>query len=387
MKSKLTGITQSIVLALFWGLFIPLSAGLIYSWFIQHDRIEKEVHSFHNHIINSLARNVKDALLSFSPNEAQNMTNVLIGDPRILEINIYSSLYEMYLVHIDKQSIHTASEPLKLRKSLLDETEDIGYIEIIIDRAFFFAQQSQEQFNNVLLFIAMFVVGLTVIVPVIYFKVLQPIQRLIRQAHILSSGDLETAFAWKGTDEISILGKTFETMRQKLLASFQKVQQLAITDELTGLPNRRAFVEKAQKAIEFSQQSCNPLALVMIDLDHFKTINDTFGHAVGDDVLQEFSGILQDCARESDIVGRLGGEEFAICMPDTTQEKAAELTEHIRHSINTHTFAGNRRLTASFGVAPCNGLHLEKLFELADNALYRAKTGGRNCVEIASKDD
>ncbi|MFV9506490.1 MAG: MASE3 domain-containing protein [Oscillochloridaceae bacterium umkhey_bin13] len=169
--------------------------------------------------------------------------------------------------------------------------------------------------------------------------------------------------------------------QSELLIANAQLQALATSDGLTGLANHRALQEKLAAAVELSRRSASPLALIMLDIDHFKRFNDTFGHPAGDHVLKVVSGVLRASVRLSDTVARYGGEEFAILMPETDLVGAFETAERCRHAINTLTWK-DWTITASFGVAawePSCGLPQQLIAE-ADAALYAAKHAGRNRV-------
>jgi diguanylate cyclase (GGDEF)-like protein/PAS domain S-box-containing protein len=167
---------------------------------------------------------------------------------------------------------------------------------------------------------------------------------------------------------------------------FEEVQLLAITDSLTGLFNRRHFFSLAEKEFERSLRYHRPLALLMLDLDEFKQVNDRYGHLIGDQVLQTTSAIIQQSLRKVDISGRYGGEEFVILMPETDQEKALQAAERLRQTIAEFPILlsdENISVTTSIGVACCDSqddLRLEILLNRADEALYQAKHMGRNRV-------
>lgn len=171
---------------------------------------------------------------------------------------------------------------------------------------------------------------------------------------------------WRRTFQLS-----WELQQAHALAA-----RLARTDELTGLNNRRAFSSLGRRALEQSRRYSRPLSLVMFDIDHFKAINDTRGHAAGDKVLQEVAGVLLSVVRTSDIAGRIGGEEFAVLLPETAQNEAVAFAERLRQG-----FAA-LEVTCSFGVASRGEevVVLDTLLMRADEALYRAKDGGRNRV-------
>lgn len=168
-----------------------------------------------------------------------------------------------------------------------------------------------------------------------------------------------------------------------------KLSALATTDPLTGLHNRRSFEARLTHELRRSQRNGSPVSLVLLDVDHFKTYNDTFGHPAGDRVLKGLAALLIEQSRETDLVCRFGGEEFAILLPDTPAEGAMTLAERYRQSVEKEGFA-HRDITVSLGVATHvtrrrqRGAIDERCAELiaeADRALYEAKSKGRNRVE------
>jgi diguanylate cyclase (GGDEF)-like protein len=164
----------------------------------------------------------------------------------------------------------------------------------------------------------------------------------------------------------------------------ETISQLARTDELTGLHNRRSFNEIFALALSAARRHGHPLSLISIDLDFFKTVNDTLGHSVGDLVLQEFSRLILKKVRDEDIAVRLGGEEFSILLSHTAVAAATALAERIRSNFEQNPGSASPLvMTASFGVVQLrNGEHGETLLKRADDALYRAKHEGRNRVIV-----
>jgi len=165
----------------------------------------------------------------------------------------------------------------------------------------------------------------------------------------------------------------------------------AMVDPLTGIANRRAFMQDAAQLAKQHRTSPRPTAVLLIDLDHFKSINDRFGHALGDRALELFALTARQSVRSTDLLGRLGGEEFAAVLADTTQEKAVAVAERIRASFAQAALEVDNRpvgATVSIGLVHCHGavLDMHELLAQADLALYCAKESGRNRVEIASLD-
>ncbi|HXC24567.1 MAG TPA: sensor domain-containing diguanylate cyclase [Gemmatimonadaceae bacterium] len=166
-----------------------------------------------------------------------------------------------------------------------------------------------------------------------------------------------------------------------------RLEALAHTDPLTHLLNRRALTIRLVAELERVRRYNSPLTILMIDIDHFKQVNDTYGHLVGDDVLRGISAILQRSVRTVDMVARYGGEEFVVVLPETGEQGAVVFAERIRERVEEHSFEAERsraaRVTVSIGVSSFPALHVdtaEHLLSRADAALYRAKECGRNKV-------
>lgn len=181
-----------------------------------------------------------------------------------------------------------------------------------------------------------------------------------------------------------ILAGQFAIQLQKVIL-YKKVQEMSITDSLTEVSTRRYFLERASEEIRRSMRHKSNLSLLMLDLDHFKDKNDRFGHLVGDVVLKEVASILKSSLREIDIIGRLGGEEFAIMLTGTGKDGAFQVAERIRESIEGAVFKAydevvSITVSAGISVFPDDGVDIESLVESADKALYKAKESGRNKV-------
>jgi diguanylate cyclase (GGDEF)-like protein len=163
-------------------------------------------------------------------------------------------------------------------------------------------------------------------------------------------------------------------------------EQRASTDALTGLPNRRAIQETIKRMVAQSSRTLSPFSVLMIDLDHFKQINDRYGHDRGDEVLAAVGAALQATLRASDFAGRWGGEEFMFLLPDTAVDGAVDLAERVREALSEIDLATvDGAITASIGIAtiPDHAGDAEHLERSADRALYTAKRKGRDRIEIA----
>jgi diguanylate cyclase (GGDEF)-like protein len=173
------------------------------------------------------------------------------------------------------------------------------------------------------------------------------------------------------------------------LSFYQEIQQLAVRDGLTGLYNYRYFRQQIERTVQQARRYGSPVSLLMIDLDNFKSYNDSYGHLKGDMILKEVSGLLLVHTRASDLVARYGGEEFVVLLPEINEEHAHNVGEKIRQVIEEHPFAlaaGElpKSLTISVGVASSPGeWSADALIQKADEALYRAKSLGKNRVVAA----
>ncbi|ABK45132.1 diguanylate cyclase [Magnetococcus marinus MC-1] len=170
-----------------------------------------------------------------------------------------------------------------------------------------------------------------------------------------------------------------------LRKALQQLEVMATHDKLTGILNRHGFQERGKYIIDQSQRHSWPLAVVMMDIDHFKKINDSFGHDIGDLVLQSLGSELKKSVRSTDIVARLGGEEFALILPNTDSKHAHQIADSIRKKIETSRLSlpDGKFLTYTLSLGVTSGLGIDKmdlLLNQADNALYRAKGTGRNRV-------
>jgi diguanylate cyclase (GGDEF)-like protein len=200
------------------------------------------------------------------------------------------------------------------------------------------------------------------------------VQMLVRQKNVL---------------ELAVLQRTRELEQEKaeLLHAREQMRHFAESDGLTNLLNHRVILDRLRGEVERSRRENMPLSILMIDLDHFKSINDTYGHMAGDHVLKVVSAILQRAIRSYDWVGRYGGEEFLLILPGSSFNAAQVRAEQLRLAIKSATIVDGDRaihVTASFGVAAGFPIAPDSVIRTADQALYRAKASGRDCV-IASK--
>lgn len=233
-------------------------------------------------------------------------------------------------------------------------------------------------------------------------SLVSPLRRLSRGAARVAGGDLAVDIPVTGLSEVSYLTQVFNHMvsrlkkgreeiseaHQSLIETNEILHQISITDSLTGLHNRKHIMDllghEMAKAIRYG----HALSVLMLDIDYFKNINDTFGHQVGDSVMHQLAGALKESVRECDYVGRYGGEEFLILLPNSTMQDSAALAERIRQTtgrLQIHAGGSRISVTISIGVSgyPEGGSDTESIIRRADDALYQAKSRGRDCVVMS----
>lgn len=188
-------------------------------------------------------------------------------------------------------------------------------------------------------------------------------------------------------DEIGIVSRAISSLVSDMDEMVRKLRFDANTDVLTGLANRRLMLSRGPQELAKAAENHDPLTLLVFDLDHFKAINDTFGHETGDKVLMMVAHTVRSSLRPADLAARIGGEEFCVLLPNTTAQQAHAIAERLRTSIETLTIEPmpKGRITASFGLAQSQGKKplFQDVMVRADTALYSAKEHGRNCIMIS----
>lgn len=221
-------------------------------------------------------------------------------------------------------------------------------------------------------------------------SILQPLTTLEQGARRFGNGDLSHRIALANRDELGHLAWAFNEMAERMEGQNAALSELSMRDGLTGLYNRRELQRRLKEEIDRSARYGRHFALLMVDCDHFKRVNDEYGHLAGDHVLHQIADTLRAALRATDFVARYGGEEFAILLPETAETGALELAERIRALVGDRAIpledATALQMTVSIGVAnfPGDGSTERELTAKADQALYAAKRAGRNRVCQAS---
>jgi diguanylate cyclase (GGDEF)-like protein len=184
----------------------------------------------------------------------------------------------------------------------------------------------------------------------------------------------------------SFLFLIFAITEIMLIVEWINIRKLALTDSLTNAYNRRYFTQMLEREIEYAKRTGLTFSIIMVDLDHFKNVNDRFGHAAGDLVLKSLVNMIKQRIRKTDCIARWGGEEFLILLPNTPVDKGAYLAEELRKRLSRMIIPKVGHVTASFGVtAYCEGDTIDTLVMRADSMMYKAKSFGRNCVRFTDE--
>ena len=323
----------------------------------------------------------------------------LLENPQVMAVRIDEGL------NAEQRTVHTRAgdnRPLdaetsegrlnRRQEKVMRFGEALGTLTVWFD-ARFGEGLLQQRRNQMLWLVAVQVLAsLAVLMPLLVSRVLKPVERLKVQASALlerDAGDTPAVFSWTRHDELGLLGRHLGQIKLQLSELFgqlesknAQLEQLALYDHLTGLPNRTLFVDLVQREILHAHRTQQRFGIFFIDLDRFKAVNDSKGHAAGDAVLIEISNRLRQVVREVDVVGRQSGDEFLVLARDVTQwESLGEMADRILKSVEAPVAVagGLARVSASIGIAlfPDDAADLESLLKSADIAMYQAKALGR----------
>ncbi len=276
------------------------------------------------------------------------------------------------------QKLNGQDDLIQLQFPIVHNKQVLGHFLVGISR-----QSLRSEFNRQLiiqlLVLAGIVVFLSVAIHVVFrLNVLAPINKLIAASEDVGRGQY-TLLEAKSEDEMGYLARAFNAMTEAVRREQAKLHRQANFDTLTGLPNRMMAFDRIKQEISRAKRSDQRFAVFFVDLDNFKNVNDSLGHAVGDELLVAIGTRVQACIRESDIVARLGGDEFVVLAPDIANEvKVEEFAERLIKAVSEPQELAGRHVVAncSIGIAiyPDNGKSVEELMANADNAMYQAKS-------------
>ncbi|MEW5706343.1 MAG: diguanylate cyclase [Actinomycetota bacterium] len=249
------------------------------------------------------------------------------------------------------------------------------------------SRSNQAKRDNAIAILSVSLAALLVSIIVAYivgYQVTKPIKVMAKRARLIAEGDYKQRIDYSGVREIDELATSFNIMSEALEANRQCLEERAYTDSLTGLYNHRYFQDSLTNELMRSDRYKHPLSLIVIDIDDFKKVNDNFGHKKGDTALQLLADRMKAQVRETDIPCRIGGEEFAIILPETTSYEAYTVAERLRMDVASQTIPDIGKITISLGIStfPDHATDKESIIEAADVAMYHSKRNGKNMTSI-----
>ena len=254
-------------------------------------------------------------------------------------------------------------------------------------------------FNILILYIITLVIVIIPFLLLLYFKYISPMKELYRGTSEIIDGNLDYTFTASGKNDLSTLANNLNLMLKTIKQQQNTLEELTLTDHLTGLANRRRLDSQLEFEVERYKRYHTPLSILVCDVDDFKSVNDTYGHLLGDTVLAEMASSFITNLRKTDLPARFGGEEFVILLPDTSMAKAKLVADKLRNEVKALRFATKNNdligITLTIGISsteqfdeftkenlPTMDDAKYFLLEQADKALYRGKSAGKNQISI-----
>ncbi len=358
-----------------------------------------------------LSLNAIDRVLTDYTQTETRETYLVNGQGKILASShlFTSAARDIYLDHAKVTKLYDHKER-PVTYASYNGTTVIGTLKIIpslewgvvaeMDKVKAFAQITKLR-HMTLLLVGGLLVGIGLCAYLLGLTIVRPLRRLTRGADQVAAGNLDVDLPVNTQSEVGYLTRVFnhmvarlrrsrdelDSVNAELQAKNRELHQLSITDELTGLYNRKHLMETLTAEVTRSKRNDHTFALLVVDIDHFKLVNDTYGHQKGDEVLFRLGEIFRETVRSCDYVARYGGEEFIIMLPEVGKAGGQEVAERIRQRVARERInPKGDRITVSLGMAMFaeHGETPEALFQQADQALYAAKTTGRNRVVTAT---
>jgi len=410
-------------------LIVPVMSLLLYSGFIvysysEHRQSSEKILEIRDHYLplfemtnesENLFREIrniyKDAVLAdesaWLPQAKYKSQQLLLN---LTSLNKYLQIIELQKVEKIQKSFSSYQENVELlakkvlenNEKLIDQNDLVKNVEhyhneteveltnlkISIKARFHQTIDETNKVMNTLLFLSSFIaIGLLIFLLVVTFAVslstyLSFKEVILRLKELAQGGtDFSRRLVHNKKDELGYLIHWFNKLSDKLEQDYLHLEMISITDKLTQLNNRTRTDSYFSQVIAEAHQQSMSLAVILIDVDNFKKINDKYGHLVGDKVLQCFAQILKDNALEHSFIGRWGGEEFILIISDMSIDKATVYANLVREKIAQEQFEDVGKITASFGISSYHSKDTPNtLMKRADDALYQAKDAGRNCV-------
>lgn len=368
------------------------------------DDVAQNEHLSHAYVLDLSGKLI---LNSQDPSVSQPNKHVPAPDVNSSGINVSEIAYNDQPMLVLQKKLDLGSSPWGVLTLFFSQTE-------LEQKVLHYSQQMQKKINNsILKSLLSMLLFLLLFLPLAYSMALhisRPIIDLTKRAEELSEGNFTPQCIGTGNrkDEIGMLERSFNKMSENLQNSYSKLEEynlhleqmvqsrtaeledkniklekLSVTDSLTQLYNRVKLDEVFAEQVHASIRYNTPFSILLCDVDLFKSVNDNFGHLIGDKILIEIANILNETIRGTDIIGRWGGEEFLIICRETDKENALKLAQRLRTAVESHSFTGHQNQTISIGVSSFMPKDSDlSMLARADRALYSAKSSGRNCVSF-----
>ena len=342
---------------------------------------------------------IAEAMWALDRNALDAALNRILDNPQVVAVHVDDNLSTTPSLERLRpgfsQSLREETDAKRLRRyqQVIERTGDnLGTITVWFDMGYGRGLLSQRRTEMLLLVALQVLASIAVLMPILVTRVFKPIERLKAQATALLEHAEEAtgpAFIWRRNDELGLLGRHLGEVQGQLKALFAQLetknaqlQQLALYDHLTGLPNRSLFTDLVQREIQQARRSDQRFGLLFIDLDRFKAVNDTLGHAAGDTLLVELARRLREILRNVDVVCRQSGDEFLVMVRHVDHwESLGEMADRILKAVEEPVATGHgmARVSASIGISmfPDDAEDFEMLVKNADTAMYQAKSLGR----------
>jgi len=344
-----------------------------------------------------MATNLSASLAFDDKKSAKNILQSLYTDKTIEAALLFDKNNKLFSSYTDGIKLNVAIKKMRLlanNSTYHDIDNIIVTSNIILDKekiGKLILLYNTDEIKNTLKMIFLILLGISLFVLLIMYKVASILQNKLTKPiyilvdnmkSILKENDYTRKIKEKSNDEFQIVFDGFNTMLNEIQNDKIALEKLANTDPLTGLYNRRHFYELINPFLSINKREKKTSSLIMLDIDKFKNVNDTYGHDVGDIILVNLAITVSANIRESDIFSRFGGEEFMIFLPHTNEEQAIKMAEKLRKAVEASKNVQNIKTTISIGVSEIID-DIEVSIKAVDTALYVAKNNGRNRVEVA----
>lgn len=373
---KNSKISNVVLAGLFGGIFLPIFITYIFFTNNYKERSEQTM----DILTESISISASEALWFFSDEWTKVVVQSAVKNTKIYSATIHNNK-KVKVSHTQENRIipNIHKRVVNLKK----DTEVLGTLTLVFNMDEINKDIYIERSNLLWILLFQAIISSIILYFIIRYKVLNPIKKLIHQSELLSNKKLNEKFIWEQKDEMGRLGRAMNKTRLSLKRMFNRLENKVLYDSLTKVYNRNGF----ESVFNDESIRCNrykhPFSMIMIDIDFFKKVNDTYGHLVGDEVLVSLSSLIQNNIRKSDYLIRWGGEEFIIISPEIDLSNSVKLAEKIRSIIEQTTFDTVGNITVSISSAQkLENEEQNDFLRRLDELLYQSKNTGRNKVSF-----